>query len=441
MKKTNLLLLICSLILFVIIIFSLFPQSTKPYPGDTGVAFDDINPLWGPDDETLAFERIHKGRTIKYEIYMFKPFSSGKNITALVEHRDLKKNIQDDIWGSSSQNISEYSNYNSFLQWIRIDNIYEYAYIKTSDLYVGKLLDGIQESLFVSSKNSINSYPDYSSKNNMIVFAFGSKGRTNIFAKEYNRENPSKGSSEVQLTYTESLDTMPRWSPDGKHIVYASRTNGNMDIYIIFNALTNNREYKQLTKDTREETVPTWSPDGNLIAFYSLRDDKEDTLDKENNNPGKEIDPYKRKIFDLCIVDVIKGHESLRIAARDVFRQERRGPVWVNFSNNSNKFDRYILYITGNYDEIRAVSIEKLLNSECDYPEVIHIKGRQEKVLLGHIYGNITGLDCPPGSFEHAGDNCIYLAYSALSENHQKRIYWALLYSDFTFDSQTEDQP
>jgi hypothetical protein len=456
-KKLNLLFIISLAFLLILAVSSLFSQGLKPYPGKSGESFDDTNPLWGPDGETLAFERIQKGGTTKYEIYMFEPFSSGRYLKSLIKHPGSLKKTQDDVWGDivsdPPQNSSNESNYISSLRWIDIkkegsDRIYKYVYAKTPGIHIGKLSTSItQEASFASTETSINTYPDYSSKNNMIAFASSADGRTRIYMKEYKDEYQSNLSSSdkepgLQLTNTDSLDTMPKWSPDGKHIAYASREKGNMDIYVIFNALTENREVKQLTTDPCEETIPTWSPDGKMVAFYSLRDKKGSQL---MDNSEKQIDLSERYIFDLYVVGVDKRQENVRMmVAEDVYRQEHRGPVWVNFTDEPGKFNTFILYITGTYNEICAVNIEKLLVS--GKPEVIHIKGRpeknsQEKVLLGYKYGNITGLDCTEKSFKNAGINCIRMAYSALSGNHQKRIYWALLYNDFTFDAQTGDQP
>ena len=59
----------------------------------------------------------------------------------------------------------------------------------------------------------------------------------------------------------------PKWSPDGKHIVYVdSATN---DLYIMDADgenkvnLTNTFEYA--------EAYPSWSPDGNKIAYMAVK--------------------------------------------------------------------------------------------------------------------------------------------------------------------------
>jgi Tol biopolymer transport system component len=58
-------------------------------------------------------------------------------------------------------------------------------------------------------------------------------------------------------------DGWPRWSPDGKQIVFTSRRSGNYELWII------NRDgsgLKQLTKAVGAHYSP-WSADGNMIAY------------------------------------------------------------------------------------------------------------------------------------------------------------------------------
>jgi TolB protein len=61
---------------------------------------------------------------------------------------------------------------------------------------------------------------------------------------------------------------MPCWSPDGNKIAFASRTEGNWDIYYM-NADGSNPV--RLTSHTSEDVYPSWSPDGSMIAFNSGR--------------------------------------------------------------------------------------------------------------------------------------------------------------------------
>jgi TolB protein len=58
-----------------------------------------------------------------------------------------------------------------------------------------------------------------------------------------------------QLTHGVGRNENPTWAPDGKHIVFASRRSGRMQIYTM---LANGTQVKQLTTQG-ENTMPVWS--------------------------------------------------------------------------------------------------------------------------------------------------------------------------------------
>lgn len=79
----------------------------------------------------------------------------------------------------------------------------------------------------------------------------------------------SDGTDPVRLTRTETNETSPVWSPDGRRIAFVSDRNRNREIYVM-NADGN--DHVNLTNDPSEDWTPSWSPDGQRIAFSSLRD-------------------------------------------------------------------------------------------------------------------------------------------------------------------------
>jgi hypothetical protein len=73
----------------------------------------------------------------------------------------------------------------------------------------------------------------------------------------------------MQLThFSPSVTGTPRWSPDGKQIVFDSRPAGNGDIFVID---SQGGRPRKLTSEPSNENVPSWSRDGRWIYFASDR--------------------------------------------------------------------------------------------------------------------------------------------------------------------------
>ena len=80
---------------------------------------------------------------------------------------------------------------------------------------------------------------------------------------------PTVGGVANRLTVNESLDALPRWSPDGKWISFTSIRTGSADIFII---PSDGGEARQVTYHTASDWATDWSADGTKLLFYSQRD-------------------------------------------------------------------------------------------------------------------------------------------------------------------------
>ncbi len=74
----------------------------------------------------------------------------------------------------------------------------------------------------------------------------------------------------LRLTETDSNERTPKWSPDGRRILFTSERDGNREVYIM-NA--DGSETINLTQHPSHDWQPAWSPDGTRIVFSSYRDE------------------------------------------------------------------------------------------------------------------------------------------------------------------------
>jgi dipeptidyl aminopeptidase/acylaminoacyl peptidase len=112
---------------------------------------------------------------------------------------------------------------------------------------------------------------------------------------------PTAGGEPRQLTNTTKKDSRPRWSPDGKSILFESTRSGDPQLWVI--ALEGG-EARQLTTLSTGAGSAQWSPDGKWIAFvsavypeYSSKPFAEsDALNKKRKEEA-EKSPVKAKVF------------------------------------------------------------------------------------------------------------------------------------------------
>ncbi|HEX6126277.1 MAG TPA: DUF5050 domain-containing protein [Pyrinomonadaceae bacterium] len=96
-----------------------------------------------------------------------------------------------------------------------------------------------------------------------IAFQTSRDGNTEIYVMD------ADGSNQTRLTYSESDDADPAFSPDGTKIAYLSGRDGNFEIYVM-NADGTNQT--RLTINDQVDNDPSFSPDGTKIVFTSYRD-------------------------------------------------------------------------------------------------------------------------------------------------------------------------
>lgn len=76
------------------------------------------------------------------------------------------------------------------------------------------------------------------------------------------------GGQAVRMTSNEGAESLPKFSPDGRHIAFTAQYDGNTDVYVI---PTTGGEPKRLTWHPSPDLVSGWTPDGKSILFTSSR--------------------------------------------------------------------------------------------------------------------------------------------------------------------------
>ena len=127
------------------------------------------------------------------------------------------------------------------------------------------------------------------------------------------------GSSRLQLTYPPMYPVLPRWSPDGKKILFFEfAINAEKPARIYEIGTEGGSPHPLMPNDRRQQLDPGWSPDGNKIVFGG-----------ESNNPASII-----RILDLASheLSTVPGSEGLFSP-----RWSHDGRTLAAFSGDSTK--------------------------------------------------------------------------------------------------------
>lgn len=109
---------------------------------------------------------------------------------------------------------------------------------------------------------------------------------------------PISGGKATRLTEGMPYDVHPRYSPDGKSVVFISDKSGSDNIWTLDLAT---KEYKQLTKDKDKYHVSAdWSPDGEYIVGTSGRRNIKPYLYHKDGGAGAQLvkEPKNIKLID-----------------------------------------------------------------------------------------------------------------------------------------------
>ena len=106
--------------------------------------------------------------------------------------------------------------------------------------------------------------PSVTRDGNLMTFLSNRPGRAHIYTMD-----PSAPEKDVKrISFVGQFNATPRFSPDGKEIVFSSWVDNGFDLYRIDSTGNN---LSRLTKDFGSNEEPVFSPDGEFIVFTSKR--------------------------------------------------------------------------------------------------------------------------------------------------------------------------
>jgi len=181
-------------------------------------------------------------------------------------------------------------------------------------------------------------YPDISPDGKFIVFCY--KG--DIYKVS------TDGGEAIPLTVHTAYDYMPKWSPDGSLITFASDRNGNFDIYTI---PSDGGTATRLTYYSLNEYPNSFTPDGKSILFSAHIMDLPDNVLLPTKSAFSELYTVPvtggriQQILSTPAVNAVYNNDMTKIIYEDVkgFEDE-----WRKHHTSSITKDLWIFDITSN---------------------------------------------------------------------------------------------
>jgi len=198
--------------------------------------FDNLNAVWSPDGQKIAFVSDRSGN---WDIWIMK--ADGTDLKPLT-HQTSEDRFP--AWSPDGKRIVFASNRSG--NW---------------DIWVMNP-DGADLKQMTTHRRD-DLVPAWSRDGQKIAFVSYRDLEYSIYIMN------TDGLNQRKLTTGGNGDWGPSFSADGSQIAFVSTRTGNGDIWVI--DTEGQGPYLQYTRDPRRDTMPVWSPDGSKIAFLSER--------------------------------------------------------------------------------------------------------------------------------------------------------------------------
>lgn len=132
------------------------------------------------------------------------------------------------------------------------------------------------------TEGDFNKHPKFSRDGKWIVFESQRERNQDIYALNLETQELQR------LTTHPGEDSYPDWSPNGERIVFSSNREGIPD-FDIYTMTVNREQLTNLTKSGMVELNPVWSPNGEQIAFTRVMRDNSITIYAMDTNGKNEV--------------------------------------------------------------------------------------------------------------------------------------------------------
>jgi serine/threonine protein kinase/Tol biopolymer transport system component len=220
----------------------------------TSVGFMDVRPSWFQDGESIFFSSNRRGSIDLWKVTPGAAEAPDRIPTPVRVTRGSGKKIQASLSPDK--------------RWIVVnivDEKGEYLYLMHQDATELHLLDP-----HLAEKYGTAYAADWSPLGSRLAAAFGMPDGDRIGIVEMDMEKGTARKTRL-LDVPGGMPQYPRWSPDGKHLVYEAVTDGNWNLWIC-PVDGSKSDPLRLTFSPGNERGAAWSPDGKYL--YYIQDER-----------------------------------------------------------------------------------------------------------------------------------------------------------------------